>query len=95
MVGGGAEDDFGVDDVDAVVEMVLTASRLLVAVSARSVAAVDGTITLPQLRMLVLFNQRPHDLGLRAAAASSPTSTRGRPFTRGWRNFARNCATPG
>lgn len=40
-------------DVDAVTDAVLAASRLLVAVSARSVAAVDETITLPQFRALV------------------------------------------
>jgi DNA-binding MarR family transcriptional regulator len=46
------------DDVDAVTEAVLTASRLLVAVSARSLAAVDESITLPQFRMLVVLSGR-------------------------------------
>jgi DNA-binding MarR family transcriptional regulator len=47
-----------VDDVDAVTDAVLTASRLLVAVSARSIAAVDDTITLPQFRLLVVLHTR-------------------------------------
>lgn len=46
------------DDVDAVTDSVLTASRLLVAVSARSIAAVDETITLPQFRLLVVLDSR-------------------------------------
>lgn len=45
-------------DVDALTDAVLTASRLLVAVSARSLAAVEETITLPQFRMLVLLDSR-------------------------------------
>jgi DNA-binding MarR family transcriptional regulator len=44
------------DDVDAVTDAVLTASRLLVAVSARSIAAVDDTITIPQFRLLVVLD---------------------------------------
>ncbi|MEV6603790.1 MarR family transcriptional regulator [Kutzneria sp. NPDC051319] len=43
-------------DVDAVTDAVLTASRLLVAVSARSIAAVDEAITLAQFRLLVILN---------------------------------------
>jgi len=49
-----------IDDVDAVTDAVLTASRLLVAVSARSIASVDDTITIPQFRLLVLLaNEGP------------------------------------
>lgn len=44
------------DDVDAVARAVLTASRLLVAVSARSLAAVEERVTLPQFRMLVVLS---------------------------------------
>nr|WP_042186775.1 MarR family transcriptional regulator [Kibdelosporangium sp. MJ126-NF4]CEL17547.1 Transcriptional regulator, MarR family [Kibdelosporangium sp. MJ126-NF4]CTQ91227.1 Transcriptional regulator, MarR family [Kibdelosporangium sp. MJ126-NF4] len=44
------------DDVDAVTDAVLAASRLLVAVSARSIAAVDDTITIPQFRLLVVLD---------------------------------------
>ncbi len=43
---------------DEVVTAVLTASRLLVAVSARSLAAVGETLTLPQFRMLVVLDSR-------------------------------------
>ncbi|MFE0702028.1 MarR family winged helix-turn-helix transcriptional regulator [Streptomyces sp. NPDC058872] len=43
-------------DIDAVTEAVLTASRLLVAVSARSLATVEDSITLPQFRMLVVLS---------------------------------------
>ncbi|HZE31688.1 MAG TPA: MarR family transcriptional regulator [Actinoallomurus sp.] len=43
------------DDVDAVTSAVLTASRLLVAISARSLTAVEEQVTLPQFRMLVVL----------------------------------------
>ena len=43
------------DDVDAVTGAVLTASRLLVAISARSLATVQEHVTLPQFRMLVVL----------------------------------------
>lgn len=43
-------------DVDAVTDAVLTASRLLVAASARSVAAVENSLTLPQFRLLVVLS---------------------------------------
>ncbi|GLY51233.1 MarR family transcriptional regulator [Lentzea sp. NBRC 102530] len=45
-------------DVDDLTDAVLTASRLLVAVSARSLAAVEETLTLPQFRMVVLLDSR-------------------------------------
>ncbi|WP_407566018.1 MarR family winged helix-turn-helix transcriptional regulator [Streptomyces sp. 184] len=44
------------DDIDAVTRAVLTASRVLVAVAARSLAAVEGTVTLAQFRMLVVLS---------------------------------------
>ncbi|WP_033324868.1 MarR family winged helix-turn-helix transcriptional regulator [Actinomadura atramentaria] len=40
-------------DVDEVTAALLTASRLLVAISARSLAAVDDAVTPPQFRLLV------------------------------------------
>lgn len=49
-------DDVSADDVDAVTDAVLTASRLLVAVSARSIAHVDESITMPQFRLLVVLS---------------------------------------
>lgn len=50
----------GVDgeDVDEVTTAMLTASRLLVAISARSLAAVEDTLTLPQFRLLVVLSAR-------------------------------------
>jgi DNA-binding MarR family transcriptional regulator len=47
-----------VRDADEVVTAVLTASRLLLAVSARSLAEVAESLTLPQLRMLVVLRTR-------------------------------------
>ncbi|MET8771457.1 MarR family transcriptional regulator [Streptomyces sp. NPDC004658] len=46
------------DDVDAVTRAVLTASRVLMAVSARSLAGVEERVTLPQFRMLVVMSSR-------------------------------------
>ncbi len=46
------------EPADAVVTAVLTASRLLVAVSARSLASVEESLTLPQFRMLVVLDSR-------------------------------------
>jgi DNA-binding MarR family transcriptional regulator len=43
---------------DAVTDAVLSASRLLVGLSARSIASVDESITLPQFRMLVVLRTR-------------------------------------
>ncbi|WP_434445296.1 MarR family winged helix-turn-helix transcriptional regulator [Lentzea sp. E54] len=48
----------GSSGVDALADAVLTASRLLVAVSARSIAASGDTITLPQFRALVVLQSR-------------------------------------
>lgn len=53
-----------VDDV----EVVMAATRVLVAVSAQSVAAVDDLVTLPQLRVLVMVGSRG-GLNLGAVAA--------------------------
>ena len=46
------------DDVDRVTEAVLTASRLLVGVSARSLNEVADSLTLPQFRALVVLASR-------------------------------------
>ncbi|HEX5405808.1 MAG TPA: MarR family transcriptional regulator [Pseudonocardiaceae bacterium] len=43
---------------DAVTDAVITASRLLIAVSASSIASVDETITVPQFRLLVMLHVR-------------------------------------
>jgi DNA-binding MarR family transcriptional regulator len=47
------------DDVDELTTAMLTASRLLVAVSARSLATVaEDTLTLPQFRLLVVLSSQ-------------------------------------
>jgi DNA-binding MarR family transcriptional regulator len=46
------------DSLDAITDALLTASRLLVAISARSIARVDETITIPQFRALVILSVR-------------------------------------
>ncbi|MFF0243782.1 MarR family winged helix-turn-helix transcriptional regulator [Streptosporangium sandarakinum] len=48
-------DTDGEDDPSAVISAVLTGSRLLVAIAARSLGAVEDRITLPQFRMLVVL----------------------------------------
>lgn len=46
------------DSVDAITDALLTSSRLLVAISARSIADVDESITIPQFRTLVILSLR-------------------------------------
>jgi DNA-binding MarR family transcriptional regulator len=46
------------DELDEVVTALLTASRLLVAIAARSLADVEDTLTLPQYRLLVVLDSR-------------------------------------
>lgn len=46
------------DSVVAITDALLTASRLLVAISARSIADVDDSITIPQFRTLVILSSR-------------------------------------
>ncbi|TDE30067.1 MarR family transcriptional regulator [Actinomadura sp. 6K520] len=60
MSGRGGGHDDGVDEVTSAL---LTASRLLVAISVRSLAAVEDTVTMPQFRLLVvLASQGPAKL---------------------------------
>jgi DNA-binding MarR family transcriptional regulator len=64
------------DDIDEVTSAMLTASRLLVAISARSLAAVEETLTLPQFRMLVALSLRgPAKLVTLARALGVTSST--------------------
>jgi DNA-binding MarR family transcriptional regulator len=64
------------DDVAAVTTELLTASRLLVAVAARSLAAVEGTVTLPQFRLMVVLATRgPMSLTALAAQLAVNPST--------------------
>jgi DNA-binding MarR family transcriptional regulator len=63
-------------DPDQVVAALLTASRLLVAIAAKSLAAVEETLTLPQYRLLVMLDSRgPSSLaGLAEALEVNPST---------------------
>lgn len=68
----------GIDetDLDAVTDAMLTASRLLVAISARSIAAAGEPMTLPQFRLLVvLANAGPTKLATLAEQLGVNPST--------------------
>ncbi|GAA2117792.1 MarR family winged helix-turn-helix transcriptional regulator [Actinomadura napierensis] len=58
MIEGSADAGPGVGDVDELTSAMLTASRLLVAVAARSLAAVEDAVTLPQFRLLVVLSSQ-------------------------------------
>ena len=67
------------ESVDAVTDALLTSSRLLVAVSARSIGQVDETITIPQFRTLVILsNQGPINLATLAGLLGVQPSATGR-----------------
>jgi DNA-binding MarR family transcriptional regulator len=67
------------ESVDAITDALLTASRLLVAISARSIALVDDTITIPQFRTLVILsNEGPINLATLAGLLDVQPSTTGR-----------------
>ena len=72
--------DAAVDEsLDAITDALLTASRLLVAISARSIALVDDAITIPQFRTLVtLSNEGPVNLATLASLLDVQPSTIGR-----------------
>jgi DNA-binding MarR family transcriptional regulator len=55
---GGSADSGTTGDVDRVTEAILTASRLLAVVSARSLNAVRDSLTLPQFRALAVLSSR-------------------------------------
>ena len=44
------------DELEALTDVVLVASRALIAVASRSIAAVDDKVTLPQFRALVVLD---------------------------------------
>jgi len=69
--------DAAVDEsLDAITDALLTASRLLVAISARSIALVDDTITIPQFRTLVILsNEGPVNLATLASLLDVQPST--------------------
>ena len=67
------------DSVDLITDALLTASRLLVAISARSIAHVDETITIPQFRTLVILsNHGPMNLATLAGLLDVQPSATGR-----------------
>jgi DNA-binding MarR family transcriptional regulator len=67
------------DSPEAITDALLSASRLLVAISARSIAAVDETITIPQFRTLVILRTRgPMNLATLAGLLGVQPSTTGR-----------------
>ena len=69
----------GEDSVELITDALLTASRLLVAISARSIAHVDETITIPQFRTLVILSNRgPMNLATLAGVLDVQPSTTGR-----------------
>lgn len=51
------------ENLDDVTDAVLMASRVLVAVASRSIAAVDDTVTLPQFRALVVLDHADRTVG--------------------------------
>jgi len=67
------------DSPEAITDALLTASRLLVAMSARSIARVDETITIPQFRTLVILSTRdPVNLATLSGLLDVAPSTTGR-----------------
>jgi DNA-binding MarR family transcriptional regulator len=64
------------ESVDEITDALLTASRLLVALSARSIAHVDDSITIPQMRTLVILADRgPANISTLAAILKVQPST--------------------
>lgn len=69
----------GEESLDAITDALLTASRLLVAISARSIATVEETLTLAQFRTLVILsNESPINLATLAGLLDVQPSTVGR-----------------
>jgi DNA-binding MarR family transcriptional regulator len=67
------------ESLDAITDSLLTASRLLVAISAHSIAQVDETITIPQFRTLVILSNRgPMNLATLAGLLGVQPSATGR-----------------
>jgi DNA-binding MarR family transcriptional regulator len=75
-----AENALSVDDsLDAITDALLTASRLLMGISAHSIAMVDDSITIPQFRTLVILsNQGPINLATLAGLLGVKPSATGR-----------------
>ena len=72
-------EDQDVTAVDDLTDALLAASRLLVAISARSIAEVDESLTIPQFRTLVILSNRgPVNLATLAGLLDVAPSTIGR-----------------
>lgn len=75
----GHDEAAAVNSVDAITDALLTASRLLVAISAQSIANVDETLTIPQFRTMVILSARgPINLATLAGLLDVAPSTIGR-----------------
>ncbi|WP_319450674.1 MULTISPECIES: MarR family transcriptional regulator [unclassified Mycobacterium] len=67
------------ESLDAITDALLTSSRLLVAISARSIASIDETLTIAQFRTLVILsNEGPVNLATLASLLDVQPSTVGR-----------------
>jgi DNA-binding MarR family transcriptional regulator len=67
------------ESLDEITDSLVTASRLLVAISARSIGLVDETITIPQFRTLVILaNRGPINLATLAGLLGVQPSATGR-----------------
>jgi DNA-binding MarR family transcriptional regulator len=67
------------ESLDALTDSLLMASRLLLAISARSIVLVDETITLPQFRtLMILSSEGPINLATLAQSLGVQASTTGR-----------------
>jgi DNA-binding MarR family transcriptional regulator len=67
------------DSLDVITDALLTASRLLMAISAHSIGLVDESITIPQFRTLVILsNQGPMNLATLAGLLGVKPSATGR-----------------
>jgi DNA-binding MarR family transcriptional regulator len=67
------------ESLDVITDALLTASRLLMAISARSIGQVDETITIPQFRTLVILSNRgPVNLATLAGLLGVQPSATGR-----------------
>lgn len=72
-------ENVAVESLDAITDSLLTASRLLVAISSHSIAQVDETITIPQFRTLVILSNRgPINLATLATLLGVQPSATGR-----------------
>ncbi|OBJ49138.1 MarR family winged helix-turn-helix transcriptional regulator [Mycobacterium sp. 1423905.2] len=67
------------ESLDFITDALLTASRLLVAISAHSIAMVDDSLTIPQFRTLVILSNRgPINLATLATLLGVQPSATGR-----------------